>query len=231
MVRLLAGDSTITSDFCVSIILMNISKGSQIVKSTKGCYNNLLKKGTMEYEKIFPEILAEIDLVLSKVKSIEVERIVTEILKAEKVFIFGVGRVFLSLQSFGKRLGHLQIDCQVVGSINEKPILKKDLLLIASGSGESKLPIQIARIGKNKGATIGLITSSTRSTLKELAGFCIHLPSPTKKDKSAGVKSIQPMSTLFDQALHIFGDTVAKIIQERKGLKNEEIWKYHANLE
>ena len=39
------------------------------------------------------------------------------------------------------------------------------------------------------------------------------------------------MSTLFDQTLHLFGDAVAMLIQERKGLQNEDMWKNHANLE
>lgn len=185
----------------------------------------------MEYHKLFPKIVTEIESVLGKVNPSEIDRLVEEILKAEKVFIFAVGRVFLSLQCFGKRLGHFQVDCQIVGSVNEKPISKKDLLLIASGSGESKLPVQVARIAKNKGATVGLITSAVKSPLKETADFCVHLPAPTKNDKLTGVKSIQSMSTLFDQTLHIFGDMVAILIQERKGLKNSDLWKYHANLE
>lgn len=193
-----------------------------------------LKKGLymkMEYRALSSEIMTEISSVFAQVNSDEVERLVEEILKAEKVFIFAVGRVFLSLQCFGKRLGHLQIDCQIIGSVNEKPISEKDLLLLASGSGESKLPIQVARIGKDRGAVVGLITSARQSTLKEISDFRVHLPSPTKNDKLTGVKSVQPMSNLFDQVLHIFGDVVAILIQERKGLKNEDLWKYHANLE
>ena len=188
-------------------------------------------KSPMEYRDLFPKITAEVNSVLAKVAPAEVDRLVEEILKSEKVFIFAVGRVFLSLQCLGKRLGHLQIDCQIVGSANEKPISGKDLLLVASGSGESRLPVQIARIGKEKGARVGLITSARQSTLKELSDFCIHLPAPTKKNTSAGVKSIQSMSTLFDQALHIFGDIVTILIQEKKGLKDEALWKQHANLE
>ena len=52
-----------------------------------------------------------------------------------------------------------------------------------------------------------------------------------KNDPNYGVKSEQPMSTLFDQALHIFGDVVSMIIQSEKGLTKEELWNYHANLE
>ncbi len=128
-------------------------------------------------------------------------------------------------------VAHLGVDCQVVGSVTEKPIGPSDLMLIASGSDESRLPAEIARIAKSKGAKLGIITSARTSTIKSISDFAIHLPCPIKNDAASGVKSIQPMSNLFDQSLHIFGDVVAMMIQERKRLNNEELWRSHANLE
>jgi 6-phospho-3-hexuloisomerase len=182
-------------------------------------------------QEISKQILLEIQTVLEQVDPQEVDRLVKELLAAEKVFFFAVGRVFLSLECFAKRLGHLGVDCQVVGSINEKPITPHDLLLVASGSGESKLPVEIARIAKSKGAGLGIITSARSSTLKSLCDFAVHLPCPTKNDIAAGVTSMQPMSALFDQSLHIFGDTTAILLQQRKGLDTGDLWQYHANLE
>jgi len=169
--------------------------------------------------------------VIAKVDAKEVEILVGEILKADKVFLIAVGRVFLSLQCFGKRLSHLGIEVHVVGSIAEKPITGRDLLIVASGSGESVVPLVIVQKAKKYNAKIGIITSSRSSTIKSLADFAVHLPCPTKTDKEQGVKSIQPMSTLFDQSLHVFGDAVSMVIQMRKNLPKEELWKYHANLE
>jgi 6-phospho-3-hexuloisomerase len=191
-------------------------------------------KGTptlKDYQELAETITDEIAQVLKHVKPGEVNRLIQELVKADKVFVFAVGRVFLALHCFGKRLGHLGIDCQVVGAVNEKPIGSGDLLLIASGSGESKLPVEIARIGRSKEAALGLITSAGSSTISDISDFAVHLPCPTKNDAEQGVKSIQSMSTLFDQSLHVFGDVVAIMIQERKGLENEALWRYHANLE
>jgi 6-phospho-3-hexuloisomerase len=176
-------------------------------------------------------ITGEVQSVLDHIDSEETNRLIAEIRSARKVFIFAVGRVFLVLQCLGKRLGHLGIDCQVVGSTTEKPITPQDLLLIASGSGESKLPAEIARIAKAKGARLGIITSARASTIKALSDFAVHLPCPTKNDPAAGVRSIQTMSTLFDQALHVYGDIVAMMIQQAEGLRDEELWESHANLE
>ncbi len=176
-------------------------------------------------------IAGEVQTVLERVDAEETHRLISELLAAQRVFIFAVGRVFLVLQCLGKRLGHLGIDCQVVGSIAEKPIMPRDLLLIASGSGESKLPAEIARIAKSKGARLGIITSTQASTIKSLSDFAVHLPCPTKNDPAAGVKSAQMMSTLFDQALHLYGDVVAMMIQQSKDVRDEDLWQRHANLE
>jgi 6-phospho-3-hexuloisomerase len=147
------------------------------------------------------------------------------------VFVFAVGCVFLVLQCLGKRLGHLGIDCQVVGSTTEKPIMSQDLLLIASGSGESKLPAEIARLAKSKGARWGIITSARTSTIKSLSDFAVHPSCPTRNDPIAGVTPVQTMSTLFDQALHIYGDAVAMMIQQNDAMRDKDPRQFHANLE
>jgi 6-phospho-3-hexuloisomerase len=185
----------------------------------------------VQYGTIHPQILDEIRAVLDRVDEAEVNALVEAILGADKVFLFAVGRVRLALECLGKRLGHLGVDCQIVGAVNEKPITPRDLLLVASGSGESQLPVQIARIAKERGARLALITSARASTLQALADVLVYLPTPTKNDPQAGVASQQPLSTLFDQSLHLFGDVVATLIQEQRGLSNDELWKYHANLE
>ena len=184
-----------------------------------------------DYERLVKIVTSEITQVVSLVVPVEVEKLTEEILKAKKVFFFAVGRVFLALQCLAKRLAHLDIDVQVVGSVTEKPITAKDLLIIASGSGESKLAIEISRIAGSHGAKLGLITSAQESTIKSMADFAVHLPCPTKTDQKQGVESIQSMSTLFDQSLHIFGDVLCMILQQKKGLRNEDLWKRHANLE
>ena len=177
------------------------------------------------------KIVAEIGEVLDQVYPAEIERLADDLLAARRVFIFAVGRVLLSLQCLGKRLNHLGIECQTVGAMDERPIGPEDLLLIASGSGESKLPAEIAKIAKTKGAKLALITSAAESTIKSLSDTVVHLPCPTKHETTRGVKSVQLMSTVFDQALHVFGDVLALRIQECKNLSHEEVWRHHANLE
>ena len=198
----------------------------------------------MSYLKYSKLINSEINNCLSKVKISETNRLISEILIADKVFITAVGRVSLSLQCFGKRLSHLGINVELVGSLTEKPATEKDLLIIASGSGESILPLSIAKKAKALKTKIGLITSAKKSSIKNLSNFSVTLKAPTKNVKhgkidnqslsdkaSKSSNSIQPMSSLFDQALHIYGDVVSVLIFNKSKLNKENIWQYHANLE
>jgi 6-phospho-3-hexuloisomerase len=103
--------------------------------------------------------------------------------------------------------------------------------LVASGSGESIIPVQIALKAKELGANIALITAASASTLKSIADITLHLSAPTKKSTNEGAKSIQPMSTLFDQSLHIAGDIIVLLIADIINCKTDTLWQYHANLE
>ncbi len=198
----------------------------------------------MKFTEYTNLISNEIKDCLLKINPDESQNLVNEILNAEKVFLIAVGRVSLSLQCFGKRLSHLGINVELVGSLTEKPATKNDLLIVASGSGESILPVNIAKKASDLGTKIGLITSAESSSLKDLCDFYVTLNSPTKSVSHGNIPnqslsdsasksslSVQPMSSLFDQALHIYGDVISMIIFEQKNIDKEELWKYHANLE
>ena len=45
------------------------------------------------------------------------------------------------------------------------------------------------------------------------------------------IHSRQPMTSLFEQALLLFGDTTAMMMIEYRNMDLEELWEYHANLE
>ena len=187
-------------------------------------------------------ILSEINTILSNVSPKQTQILIREIMSAKRIFLVAVGRVNLSLQSFGKRLSHFGFNVDLVGSLTEKPATKKDLLIVASGSGESIVPLNIAKKAKKIGCKILHITSAKKSSIRKLSNFVVELDAPIKKikkninenlfDSASKTKgSIQPMSTLFDQALHIYGDIVSVLLIEKLKIKKKDIWKTHANLE
>lgn len=188
-------------------------------------------------------IINEIQDILIQIPRIQSQQLIDSILKSNRVFLVAIGRVNLALQCFGKRLSHLGIKVELVGSLTEKPASKKDLLIVASGSGESLIPLEIAKKAKSIGLKILLITSAKKSSIRKISNYIVELKAPTKEIKknktqenlfdsaSKTKKSIQPMSTVFDQALHVYGDYISLQIIKRLKINKKELWKKHANLE
>ena len=195
-----------------------------------------------DYQKNAVLIIDEISNILSNIPEKQTENLISEIISANRIFLVAIGRVNLSLQCFGKRLSHLGFKVELVGALTEKPATKKDLLIVASGSGESIIPLHISKKAKKIGCKILHITSAKKSSIRKIANCVVELNAPTKKTKqkvkeslsdsaSKTKVSIQPMSTLFDQALHIYGDIVSVQIIEKLRLNKINLWKNHANLE
>jgi 6-phospho-3-hexuloisomerase len=189
----------------------------------------IIPKGE-EFTTLQQTILTEIGSVLEKVDETRVESLIDAILNARAVFLIGVGRVFFSLQAMAKRLFHLGIDVHLVGDINEPACRTGDLLIVGSGSGESIVPLAIAKRAKQLGASVAHIGADEECSLAKYRDLFVRLPAPTKRTKSREC-SCQPMSSLFEQSLLIFADTVALMIMRRKRIDHTLLKQAHANLE
>lgn len=184
-----------------------------------------------DYSQTYHMILGECEKSLGSIRKEDVEQLVEEILHSRKVFFIGVGRVMLSLEAFAKRLAHCGIDTVCVGQITEPAITTDDILIAASGSGESLVTVGIARKAKSLGAKVVMIGSNPESTLASFADIFVRIPVRTKLRREDEISSSQPMTSLFEQTLLLFGDTVAALIIEKLGLDMDGLWKCHANLE
>lgn len=183
------------------------------------------------YEETIKTVLSELDAALGSVDHESVQKFVDAVLEADQVFFVGVGRVLLSLQSLCKRLAHLGIKTHYVGEITEPAITEHDLLVVGSGSGASLFPLGIAKKAKTCGAKIVHIGSNPNSEMKDIADFMVRVPVRTKQYLDDEIDSVQPMTSLFEQSLLLFGDIVAKMIIDERKIDMKGLWKYHANLE
>lgn len=185
----------------------------------------------MQYLDLVELVTNEIKNAISSIDEKDVEELVKNIMSADKVFLTGVGRVLLSLQAFAKRLSHLGIDAHCVGDITEPALTKDSILIVGSGSGCSIVPVAIAKKAKELGAKVIHIGSNCNGDVKEYTDIFIRIPVQTRLYLEDEVKSKQPMTSLFEQCLLIFGDIIAMKIIEEKGLELDALWMYHANLE
>ncbi len=148
-----------------------------------------------------------------------------------RVFVVGVGRVLLSLQAFAKRLNHLGIEAYCVGDINEPALRPNDILLVGSGSGSSRIPLTIAEKADQLGAFIVHIGATEDSPMSKYSDLYINIPTASKTGPGA-VSSVQPMTSLFEQSLYLFLDSVCfDIWSSLSDDARDIVVSSHANLE
>ncbi len=183
------------------------------------------------FHDLVKKVTAEIGFVLDTVSEKQVTELVHGILNANKIVVYGAGRVGMACKGFSMRLGHLGRTSFTLGDSTVPSIGKGDLLLLSSGSGETQTVYDIAGLGKKNGARVTLITSRPDSTIGKLADSIVTLKAPTKIGPIEGLKSIQPMATLYEQCLQVFFDTVVLLLMEETRQDHDDLWARHSNLE
>lgn len=184
-----------------------------------------------DYKKISRLIVSECQMALEAIDENSISEYLNMILSAKRVFFVGVGRVLLSLKAIAKRYAHLGIETVIVGEITEPAITTEDVLVVGSGSGETIIPVEITKKAKVIGAKIIHIGSNPNSSLKEIADLFIRIPVESKAQMLDEIHSCQPMTSLFEQSLLLFGDATALMLIREKQLDLKLLWKFHANLE
>ena len=182
-------------------------------------------------KKNIETILSEIKLVFEPLDEMQVELLRDELLEANKIVVCGAGRVGMAIRGFGMRLGHLGLQAFTLGDSVVPGISSGDLLLVASGSGETQTIYDLVEIGKKNGARVGLITGNPDSRMGKLADVIVQITAPSKTKAVAGLTSIQPMTTLNEKSLGIFFDALVLDLMEKMGETHDSMWARHSNLE
>ncbi|WP_337100755.1 6-phospho-3-hexuloisomerase [Paenibacillus sp. YIM B09110] len=176
-------------------------------------------------------IAAELKQALAGVSEAEVERLVDAIAQAGRVFVAGAGRSGLMMRAFAMRLMHLGLDAYVVGETVTRSLAKGDLLIIGTGSGETKSLVPMAEKARSLGAVVAAFTISPASTIGRLADVAVLLSGAPKDRSDGGGVTAQPMGSLFEQTLLVLGDAVILRLMEKLGLDGKAMYGNHANLE
>jgi len=185
----------------------------------------------MQTTRYVNEIIDELSRAADLLSDEQAEQLVRHILDAKKIFVAGAGRSGFMGKSFAMRMMHMGLDAYVVGETVTANLEKEDILIIASGSGETKSLVSMAEKAKSLGGTIIAMTIFPESAVGQLADLVVKLPG-SPKDQSAGDSTtIQPMGSLFEQTLLLYFDAVILRFMEKKGLNSNTMYGKHANLE
>ncbi len=182
--------------------------------------------------KNIENILNEIRTVLfNKVEQDKVDQLIKEVLEAEKIVCCGAGRVGMAIRGFAMRLGHLGFNAYQLGDATVPSIGKKDLLIVASGSGETKTILDLVKIAKSNNSKIFLISGNPDSSMGVISNYVLQISAPSKTKEVEGLKSIQPMTSLNEQSLGILFDAIVLEIMEKTNETHDSMWNRHSNLE
>jgi 6-phospho-3-hexuloisomerase len=176
-------------------------------------------------------IIHEVQSVLVAIDEQETDRFVAEIVAARRIVSCGAGRVGMAVRGFSMRLGHLGMTAATVGDSTAPNISEGDLLIVASGSGETQTIFDLVRIASQNKCRIAAITGNKNSRIAQLASTVVWLNAPSKTRPVEGINSIQPMTTLNEQCLTIYFDAVCLKLMEKLDETHETMWARHSNLE
>lgn len=213
----------------------------------------------MDTKQILTQAGNHVAEVLSKIDPAQVDALAKAIAKANRVFVSGWGRA-------GNVAGILGMDMSQIGKVvfrvgdnNTPSIHEGDILLVVSGSGNTKTISIIAKEAKDFGATVGLISTSEQSIIGEIADYNIVLPrietpmTKIMKDKrpprdpkfksTAGTREIYDLTAeereaitldqmeLTYQAAFILNEVLQQKVMEELGETFEAVHYYHNSLE
>ena len=184
--------------------------------------------------KPLPELaegaLNELEAVFAALSPDAAEPLLDNLLQANRVALYGVGREGLMMRALTMRLFHLGLDAHVVGDMTTPPLGTGDLLIVSAGPGGFSTVNALLSVAKGAGAKTLLLTAQPGGDASALADTVVVLPAQTMADDQAK-PGILPMGSLFEAAQLIFFDLVTLLLRDRLGQDAEELRARHTNLE
>ncbi len=154
----------------------------------------------------------------------EREFLIGNIMKSQKVFIYGVGRSGTMCKAFAIRLVQLGLKVFFIGETITPIVEKDDLVIIVSNTGETMSAIQTANIVRRLGAQVIAITADKHSKLAHAASSVIHI----KVERDPKDSEFSPMGTIFELTSLVFLDGIIPDIMKKLGQTEADMRARHA---
>ncbi len=180
----------------------------------------------------FERILQELQGTLSGISSEQVEQLAERILQARYIFTAGAGRSGLMSRALAMRLMQLGLNAYVVGETVTPKAGNGDLLIIVSGSGETKGLDIMADKALGAEVELAAVTIFPESSIGRKADLVVQVPgAPKDRAQKGNTSTVQPMGSLFEQTVLLLFDGLMLHLMEQRGGDTEAMFSNHANLE
>jgi 6-phospho-3-hexuloisomerase len=175
--------------------------------------------------------------VFEKIDDTQLERAVSLILDAEKIFVLGIGHSGMFGRIFSMKLNHVGLRAYTVFDEINPPFGENDLFIAISQSGETKTIITIAQKAKKLGGKILGITSAENSSLGKMADslLCIEKNGRLSDFKALGSigdsNNQNLLGALFGFNIYVLFYTIVIMLSGEKKETPDSINARHANLQ
>lgn len=176
-------------------------------------------------------VLGELQAVLAAVDDTAVDTLAGALRDARRIFVTGEGRSGFMARAFAMRLMHLGLTVHVIGETTTPAVTGDDTLVAVSGSGTTAGTVRVAEQAAALGTDVHAVTTRPGSPLGRAAATTLHLPAATKHRREGEAASVQPLSSLFDQATHLVLDVLALRLARLLDVDHDSARAAHANTE
>ncbi len=188
-------------------------------------------------------IAANVQAIADEIDYSEVKTLVTDILAAQqnqkRLFVMGAGRSGLVVKGFAMRLMHLGFNVYVVGETVTPAVETDDLLIVISGSGETKSINEMSALAKAKGTRLAAVSSNKDSSLGSISDTIVVVKGRTKTSGMDFMErqvvgshiSFAPLGTMFEISTMVFLDGIIAALMEITKKSEDDLKKKHATLE
>jgi 6-phospho-3-hexuloisomerase len=181
------------------------------------------------YAELTEKILEEHRKVLLSVSTEETDRLLEAIARAKCIQVFGMGRMKCAVRALVMRLMHMGLDAHVVYDTTCPNIGPGDLLI--DNCACTTIDYTVMQLAKRQGAKVVAITANPRSKAARLCDFVVNLKGQVHGGRDYEIPSVQPMASLFEQAIFIYEDIVVQLLMEKLGITAQRMAKRHTNLD
>ena len=173
----------------------------------------------------------DIERVLHRVKARQLKAVEDAILRSDRVFVTGLGRTGLMARGFAMRLMHLGRKVYHVGDVITPRIQKRDLLIICSRTGRSKVLSHYVRIARKVKARVVVVTAREDSPAAEKADVVLGINDKMSRRANGDGRPRPPLGSLFEQALLIVLDQVVIDLMQALDLTEADMARIHTGFE
>ena len=174
----------------------------------------------------------QISAIFQAIAQPQIDALVEAIMRTERIFISGWGRAGNVARILGMNCSQLGKLVFCVGDNGTPAIQPGNLLIIVSGSGNTKTISIICQQAKEHGAEIALISGNADSVMGKMADMNVVIPKrlPGEVDLPDEVV-FEKRPYAFYEAAFMLNDYISTCIRRKTGRTLEDVKRFHNNLE